>query len=352
MKSRTKNHLTDEKIRELLRIHFGSACEADTIEELEGGMFNAIYRIGRKREKDRIILKVGVVPGTPLLTYEQDVMPTEVECYRLIRRETGVPVPEILACDFSKKYIASNYFFMTELTGQPLSEVMRKMDGENLKKIRRELAGYLEQIHRIHGSYFGYFTEDPGRRYGTWREAFFAMFAQILDDAREHGVRLPYHRIENVLKEKAYCLDALREPSLVEYDCHEGNIFVKRSEDGAGEYVIEGIIDFERAWWGDPLADFPAAFVLTDDIRKEKDFLDSYLEASGRQAFTEEDAVRCQMYRMYLMVIMASETFRYSFPYSALQGFWAKAQVRKCLKYLETEKEYPEGKKRPESEGK
>ena len=346
MKSRTKNHLTDEKIRELVQLHFGSACEADTIEELEGGMFNAIYRIWRKKEKDRIILKVGVMPGTPLLTYEQDVMPVEVECYRLISQQTDVPVPEILAYDFSKKYIASNYFFMTELTGKPLSEVMRKMDGENLKKIRRELAGYLEQIHRIHGPYFGYFTEDRGRQYRTWREAYSAMFAQILDDAREHKVRLPYKRIRNILKEKADCLDVVKVPSLVEYDCHEGNIFVKQRADGSGEYEIEGIIDFERAWWGDPLADFPAAFVFTDDIRKEEDFLESYLEASGRQAFSEEDSIRCQLYRMYLMVIMASETFRYSFPYSALQGFWAKAQVKKCLKHLETAGKYPEGEKR------
>ena len=101
------------------------------------------------------------------------------------------------------------------------------------------------------------------------------MFAQILDDAREHKVRLPYKRIRNILKEKADCLDVVKVPSLVEYDCHEGNIFVKQRADGSGEYEIEGIIDFERAWWGDPLADFPAAFVFTDDIRKEEDFLET-----------------------------------------------------------------------------
>ncbi len=64
MKSRTKNHLSEEKIKELVRIHFGSSCEIGAITELKGGMFNAIYRIQRIREKDGLILKVGVAPGT------------------------------------------------------------------------------------------------------------------------------------------------------------------------------------------------------------------------------------------------------------------------------------------------
>ena len=51
MKSRTKNRLSEEKIRELVRIHFGQDCETGEITELTGGMFNAIYRIEREREK-------------------------------------------------------------------------------------------------------------------------------------------------------------------------------------------------------------------------------------------------------------------------------------------------------------
>lgn len=97
MKSKTKNRLSEEKIRELVRIHFGQDCMTGEITELKGGMFNAIYRIERMKEKDAIILKVGVIPGTTLLTYERDIMPVEVECYRMIREQTTVQVPEVLA---------------------------------------------------------------------------------------------------------------------------------------------------------------------------------------------------------------------------------------------------------------
>lgn len=331
MKSKTKNRLSEEKIRELVRIHFGRECETGEITELTGGMFNAIYRIERKNEKDAVILKVGVIPDTTLLTYERDIMPVEVECYRMIREQTTVPVPEVLAYDFSKRYIESNYFFMTELKGEPFSKVMKKMGQENADRIREELAGYLYQIHGVKGKYFGYFTKDERRQYSTWKEAFFHMFRQILADGREHRVKLPYARIMAALQRHDGSLEDVREPSLVEYDCHEGNIFVKKT---GNSYTIEGILDFERAFWGDPIADFPTAFVFTDDIRKETAFLNAYLRVSGRNAYTETDAVKYQLYRMYILTIMAAETFRYGFLYGKLQGMWAKWQLRKCLRIL------------------
>lgn len=331
MKSKTKNRLSDNKIKELVRIHFGRECETGEITELTGGMFNAIYRIERKNEKDAVILKVGVIPDTTLLTYERDIMPVEVECYRMIREQTTVPVPEVLAYDFSKRYIESNYFFMTELKGEPFSKVMKKMGQENADRIREELAGYLYQIHGVKGKYFGYFTKDERRQYSTWKEAFFHMFRQILADGREHRVKLPYARIMAALQRYEGCLEDVTEPVLVEYDCHEGNIFVKKT---GNSYTIEGILDFERAFWGDPIADFPTAFVFTDDIRKETAFLNAYLRVSGRNAYTETDAVKYQLYRMYILTIMAAETFRYGFLYGKLQGMWAKWQLRKCLRIL------------------
>lgn len=331
MKSKTKNRLSENKIKELVRIHFGRECETGEITELTGGMFNAIYRIERKNEKDAVILKVGVIPDTTLLTYERDIMPVEVECYRMIREQTTVPVPEVLAYDFSKRYIESNYFFMTELKGEPFSKVMKKMGQENADRIREELAGYLYQIHGVKGKYFGYFTKDERRQYSTWKAAFFHMFRQILADSREHRVKLPYARIMAALQRYEGCLEDVTEPVLVEYDCHEGNIFVKKT---GNSYTIEGILDFERAFWGDPIADFPTAFVFTDDIRKETAFLNAYLRVSGRNAYTETDAVKYQLYRMYILTIMAAETFRYGFLYGKLQGMWAKWQLRKCLRIL------------------
>ena len=136
MKSRTKHLLTHDQIRELVRLHFGEDCRVEHITELKGGMFNAIYRMERVTEGDAIVLKVGVAPGTPLLTYERDVMSTEVACFRMVSRQTTVPVPDILAYDFSKTHISSSYFFMTAMEGVALSSVSKKMTPENLDRIK------------------------------------------------------------------------------------------------------------------------------------------------------------------------------------------------------------------------
>ncbi len=333
VKSKTKNLLCADQIRSLVKIHFGESCEVDNITELKGGMFNAIYRMDRIYEGDRIVLKVGVIPGTPLLTYERDVMPTEVECFRLVAEQTTVPVPKILAFDFSKQHIPSNYFFMTALEGVPLSRVSGKMPSEQLNRIKAELADYLAQMHQIEGPYYGYFTNDPKQQYPTWREGFTHMFDQILRDCQTHQVRLPYERIRRAFERTAGYLEEVSAPALVEYDCHEGNIFVKRTD---ATYHIEGILDLERAFWGDPLADFPAAFVFTDDIRKESAFLDAYLKASDRIRDYEKSQIkRYQLYRLYLMLIMTAEIFRYGFFYGQLQALWAKHQLQKCLRELE-----------------
>ena len=333
MKSRTKNLLSEEQIRKLVKVNFGDACKIGSIVELKGGMFNSVYLIKRMNENDKIVLKVGVVPGTTLLTYEQDVMPTEVECFKLINEQTTIPTPKVIAYDFSKKQINSNYFFMTAMEGISLNKISRKMQKQNLEKIRVELAGYLAQMHQIKGNYFGYFSDDKKYQYATWKEAFLSMFDMILRDGRKHKVKLPYERIEKILKDNEIYLDEITIPSLVEYDCHEGNIFVKKVGE---EYVIEGILDFERAFWGDPVADFPAAFIMLDDIRKEEAFLKSYLkESKVKKQYTEADATRYQLYRMYIFTIMAAETFRYGFLYAHLQGSWSKSIVMKCLNELE-----------------
>ncbi|MGW3107595.1 hypothetical protein [Streptomyces sp. NPDC001100] len=48
---------------------------------------------------------------------------------------------------------------------------------------------------------------------------------------------------------------------------------------------MEGLIDAERAFWGDPHADF-VSLALFDDIEKDAAFVACYREAGGQVAFT------------------------------------------------------------------
>ncbi|MBB6417741.1 aminoglycoside phosphotransferase (APT) family kinase protein [Streptomyces sp. AK010] len=99
-------------------------------------------------------------------------------------------------------------------------------------------------------------------------------------------------------------LDEVTDPRLVHFDLWRGNILVDRT---GGEVRIGGLIDGERMFWGDPLADF-VSLALLGDIRKDEEFLAGYREAGGRARFDTAARLRLALYRAYLYLIMLTET--------------------------------------------
>ena len=88
----TKSMISNETIYNMVNKAFG--CEPKEITELTEGYFNVAYRIDLG---DRpVILKVAPSPEVDILTYEKDIMWTEVDSMKLVKKETAVPVPEIL----------------------------------------------------------------------------------------------------------------------------------------------------------------------------------------------------------------------------------------------------------------
>lgn len=333
MKSRTKNLLKEEQIINLVKVNFGDNCEVGKITELKGGMFNSAYLIERPVENDNIVLKVSLKPETKTLTYEKDPMPTEVEVFKMVEEKTNIPTPHILAFDFSKIHIPSNYFFMTALDGIAMDKVQKKMTKENLVELKKELATYLAQLHQIHGEYFGYFTQNEQYQYKTWKEAFVSMMTILLDDGKKNGTKLPYDRYEKVLYEKSKYLDDIKVASLVDYDLWAGNVFVKQQ---GKKFVVEGIIDFERAFWGDPMADFEGSLMLLDHIFTEEEVWKVYKEKSNyNKEITKEDQIRSTFYCLYIFTIMAAETFRYDVRYSKIQTDFSMKNIERCLTKLE-----------------
>jgi aminoglycoside phosphotransferase (APT) family kinase protein len=220
---------------------------------------------------------------------------------------------------------------MTALEGQTMMKT--KLEKDNKDSIMRELAGYFAQQHCIKGEYFGYFTQEEKYRFATWKEAYQHMMGMILSDGKAHGLKLPLERYEKMMRDKGQYLEQIKEPILVNYDLHPGNIFLIKQGD---KYVIEGIVDFERAYWGDPYADFPAAFLMTYDVSKNKSFWKAYREAANiNHDLTKEEKIRLLMYRLYLFTIMWVEVYRYNFPYAMLQKFFSKKVALKCLNLLD-----------------
>ncbi len=329
MRSRTKNLLKNEQIEMLIKANFGENTVVHQIEELKGGMCNSAYVI-ELGENYRIVLKVSMSPEAPLLWHEGDNMAAEIEAYRLVKEHTTIPVPKVLYFDFSKTLINSRYFFMEYMTGETLKKAAKKISPDNLNRIKQELAGYLTQIHRIKGDYFGYLTTDERRQYGSWKDAYASWFPNILLDAKKHGYSLSYNRIEKVLPKAYEYLETVHAPRLIHNDFWAGNVFVVCRD---GEYEIQGITDFERAAWGDPLAEFHFNAGIIKNIWEEPAFWASYA-GSGKE-LSGDDILKIHIYKLYLWLIMLAESYRYPHLFGWGQRLFSRQMAMKSLSALE-----------------
>ena len=75
-----------------------------------------------------------------------------------------------------------------------------------------------------------------------------------------------------------------------------------RRVDPAG-HRIGALIDAERAFWGDPLAEF-VSLALYGDIERDTAFLAGYRGAGGAVTFDIAARQRLSLYRTYLNLIM------------------------------------------------
>ncbi|MFW2504171.1 phosphotransferase family protein [Clostridium diolis] len=332
MNSKTKNLISNEEIKKIVKANFGDSTVINNIKELNEGMFNSAYLIELNDLPGEIILKVGPAPNAELLTYEKDIMKTEIEVYKMIQSKTCIPVPQILKYDFSRKLISSDYFFMTKLNGCTWKEVSKKISKENKERLKEEIGKYTAELHSIKGEYFGYFTDNVDEQYKTWSEAFLAMIKNIMTDGVKHGIKLPYDKIFSVIEDKLEVLDEIKEPSLVDFDLWAGNVFLIKN---GNSYTVEGIVDFERAYWGDPYADFTSSMMIYSDVLKEVSFQKGYSKKNNKYIhFSKEDKCRMFLYRIYMSLILAIESYRYGKIYAYIIKKYSKSSIKRYMKEI------------------
>lgn len=320
MESKTKSKLTSDKIDELVKKAFGSSINAEEMEELTEGCFNTAYRITLSNGL-KTVLKVSPPKDVLVMRYEKNIMEAEVYVLDKTRELGDMPVPKVYYYDKSGEIISSEYFFMEYIDGVPLNRIHSELSPQQQKEISEELGVLLKRIHSIESSYFGYISQED-RRFPTWEEAFLYMIKELLEDAKEANVILPYDydKLYNVIYEKREVLKAVKVSSLLHKDLWQGNIFVDPKTT-----KITGIVDCERALYGDVLLDLVCSFLLNDEA-----FMKSYME---RIALERDEEIRVVLYRIYLFLIMHIECFYRH--YEDKNAFsWVMPELEKALDEL------------------
>jgi aminoglycoside phosphotransferase (APT) family kinase protein len=250
-------------------------------------------------------VKIPPAADTPLLRYEQQgILATEALYYQLAGECRDVTVPDVVAVETADA--AGGYLVMTECPGTPWPQLAPPPTGSERDELRAVLGGQVARLHTITGTGFGYPSGSVGPLRETWRAAFLDMVNAVLADAESFAVTLP-RPIADILEwfnARAVALDEVTTPVLVHFDLWDGNILV---ESGPARHRIGALIDAERAFWGDPLAEF-VSLALYGDIERDAAFLDGYRAAGGAITFDIAARQRLSLYRAYLYLIMWVET--------------------------------------------
>jgi len=195
----------------------------------------------------RYVLRVAPPDDLRQLFYERRMMRQEPGIHARLLAETSVPVPPIVAHDFSRGRIDRDYLIMPRLPGVPLSEA--SLGGAARRRALAEWGGYIAQVHAI---------SDPAGRFGylgehrcmapqaTWAEAFEVMYRKELGDIVACGIydEATAGACRQLLAENLGAFDG-RASRLLHGDIWVTNVLV------APDGEVTAVLDFDRACWGD-----------------------------------------------------------------------------------------------------
>lgn len=292
----TKNRQDIKVICRMCEKAFDAADIVDSVQELTDGFCNTAYDI-QLRDKRAVILKIAPAEGTGMMSYEVDMMKTEVAAMKYVAEHKVDGVPKVYFYDDSREICNSAYFFMEKLSGKSYAALRGNMSEGEIADINRQTGSYLRKLHGLTSNTFGHFCR-PDLQRDTLFDAFFMMMQGVISDGIAVGIDIgvPYEQILTKLKSHRKYFEEVQEVSFIHWDSWDGNIFVEEGK-------LIGLIDWERAIWGDPL--------MEDRFRTHtvnRDFLEGY----GIKELSFSQQIRSMWYDLYLYLIMMFEgTYRH-----------------------------------------
>ena len=237
------------------------------------------------------VLRIAPPDSVLQLFYERRMMRQEPAIHRRLLAETPVPVPPITACDFSRTLIDRDYLIMPRLEGEVFGKAA--LGREAQARALRQWGGYVAQIHGItdRDNRFGYLGEHRCMEpQPTWAEAFGVMYRKELDDIVGCGVydAATADAAQRLLEERLDIFGHCAVSRLLHGDLWVTNLLVAPDGD------VTGVIDFDRACWGD--VEWDLAIAEYCGITRP-----AFWEGYGRQVETHEGdaAIRRLFYLLY-----------------------------------------------------
>jgi aminoglycoside phosphotransferase (APT) family kinase protein len=309
----TKNRQSDETISLMAKKAFPDKNVA-AIKELTEGMCNVTYDITFE-DKSSCILKIAAKDRSGNTSNEINLMKAEITAMKLVSENCSFKVADVLYYDDSNTVCDGCYFFMEKLPGDNYAMVRGDMSEEQIAVIDTEMGKISRELTKVRNQEFGFLGDD--KRFVSLYDFVKYMLHNLISDAKRRDIDIVCDEqtfMSRLEKDKAAFASVL-DASLVHWDMWEGNVFVK---DGH----VSGIIDWERALWGEP---------FMDDRFRMHNRGEHFLEGFGRTTFSEDELTRMRWYDITLYLTMMIEVYYREFEEEG-QYFWAREMLEKCMR--------------------
>jgi aminoglycoside phosphotransferase (APT) family kinase protein len=242
--------LTTEQLTALCQRGFGSSVQIDSVAELGGGTFNTTY-LFTLANGHKVILRVAP-PQTADLAWEDAFLMRSEHAMQPFFAPIAALMPKTLLVDFTQQLIDRDYMFQTFIEGERWDDVWDELTAEENNLLWTQFGHVTREIHDVHGEAFG--LPRPGFRFDSWSQTVVDRLERTLRAAGDLQLDVTnFARILEMVQAHPQGLDEIQVPRLLHGDLWLFNILIRR---GASEPSIVGVLDADRAWWGDPMADW------------------------------------------------------------------------------------------------
>jgi aminoglycoside phosphotransferase (APT) family kinase protein len=254
--------LSNDQIRTLCQRGFGSNVQIESIDELQGGTFNTTFLL-TLTDQGRVVLRISP-PQTNAIPWDENLLMRREHFIQPFFAPIAALMPKTLLADFTHQLIDRDYIFQTFIEGERWDDVMDQLTPAENNILWDQFGRYLKLIHQVQGETFG--LPLPGFQFSRWSQAVIDRLERTLQAARDDQLDIPHlAAILETVRAYPRQLDEIQAPRLLHGDLWSFNILVSRGKNGP---TIVGILDADRAWWGDPMADW-TMFILAHAEQEE-----------------------------------------------------------------------------------
>ena len=242
--------LSATQIKTLCKRAFGRQIQVESAWELASGLFNNTYLIQIAGHQP-VILRVSPAPSAVVFSHEANLLQREYTLQTYFATVASF-LPRTIMADFSRELLDRDYVFQSFIAGEVWDEIKERLSPEENNDLWGQLGELARQIHCTTGPAFGY--PHPERQFSHWSETVIHFTSLI----RENLLALELNASGTdaflvVLATGQHFLDDISEPHLLHGDLWPKNVLIDRQN---GSPQIVGLLDSERGFWGDPLAEW------------------------------------------------------------------------------------------------